>query len=399
METANELDLFIGSKSSYEKLKREKNITVDDDDDESDVEEVKKPKRNKSILSKETLKPLNEDTMTILRRTRTVNDYNTVYMQSSLEFYDEFYNEENMSDELKAARQIRRVYKIYPDYLKAIQIRNRYIDSLIDKYGGEDEFNQKMSFGMIKDWIPREPILSKQCEDYDLYLSGMIINDCETLSEEAVEELMNSIEEYSKDIEIEESYDIEVNSGVIDEYEREFEGYGFTRSNTVTVNDLAELNKVFKSWYKPDGKTESGLELFKNAPENIRKRFYNYCSFNNPGLLARVLDGEDIEEELPDMNELVYDEVTHRNITRKEYMKRETIRLLGKSGWDENRLLAYSNVGSKLSRLNRKKKVGKKRKRPASEYDDDTLDSIGYDPMYSENEYLADSFLSLMRED
>ena len=403
MSDVTDLDLFIGSKSSYEKLKREKNIVEENNEPEDSHESSKKQIQNVAVLSKETLKEIDDDMMTILKRTRTVHDFSTVYMQSSVEFYDEYYNDTEMSDELKAARQIRRVYKIYADYLKAVEVRNNYIDWLIDKYGGEDEFQRKMSLGMVRDWIPKMPVLSKRCPEYEMYLSGMIPTKSETLPEGAINHFMESMEEDMKDIGIEQTFSIETNIGSVNRYDdymdTMYSEYGISnkRSNTVTISDLDNLNKIFASWYKPEtGKVET--ELFRNAPENIRKRFEEACSYNEPGLLTKLNNGGEIEDPELDMKEMVHDSVTGRTMTREELMKRQSTRLFADLGWSESRLLNYANVGSKLERMSRKKKANKKRKRASTEIIDDFMNSpTGVDPIYSENDYLSSAFMELMR--
>lgn len=411
------LGIFIGTKSTYEKLMKEKhNIDVDlSKEDEENSEKPNKPKKNTTVLSKETLKELDEESMKILKRARTVHDYEEVFMQSSLDFYDEFYNNENVSEELKAVRNIRRAYKVYSDYIDAMNARNAYIDSLVEKYGGEAEFNKKLAYGMIKDWIPRVPVLSKKCPEYSLYLSGMLPNQCETLPEGTSKKVLKAMQDELEElgIETEMSYDVETNIGVINRYnamlDEEYANYGIDRrnKNTVTVSDLNQLNDIFRSWYKPDGNGEPTQELFRNAPSKIRERFENECAFNEPGLLSKMVnEGYVPEEPEPDLNELVYDEVTGRRMTRKELGDRERIRLLASFGtWSEARLLHYNRVGETLvnkARVKKPKRTGRRKRQ--FDYDDEFVDEnmnspTGTDPTYSDNESLADAFMRLMRGD
>lgn len=401
-----QLDLFLGSKSSYEKYKRDNMIQEDDADESNGKSPIEKVESSVTVLSKDTLKEISDDMMIILKRTRCAHDYTEVYMQSSLDFYDEFYNNTEISDELKAARQIRRVYKNYTDYLAAIEIRNNYIDSLIEKYGGSDEFQKKLSIGLVQDWIPVLPILSKRSSDYDLYLSGILPMESDTLPEGTICDIMEEMQKEIEDVPVEEGFGVETSIGMMRQYEEYVDGayskWNVTRGTT-TVNDLKELNEVFKSWYKPDTGDTGKREIFKNAPENIKKRFLEYCPYNEPGLLTRIANGEEIEEPIPDQNEMVRDEKTGRSMTRHELDQRETIRLLAENGWSESRLLNYSNVGSRLERMTRKKKASKKRnKRPGSgsALDDFFIDSPnGIDPTYAENDYMSNAFMSLMRGD
>lgn len=402
----NDLDLVIGTKKSYEAYKRENNIEVDEPEDEEE-KPVKKKESKVAVLSKSTLKEVDDDMMTILKRTRCVHDYSEVFMQSSLDFYDEFYNDTSISDEMKAVRQIRHVYKNYSDYLTAVEIRNNYIDTLIEKYGGEVEFQRKLSMGLVRDYIPSMPILSKKSDDYEMYLTGMIPSETVTQPEGTTLKVLKSMQEDVSDLPLEKDFGVETAIGVIKDYneftESAYGNYGFDRKgSTVSLSDLDELNRVFKSWYKHDGGDTGKPELFKNAPENIKKRFWNQCAFNEPGLLARVNSGEEIKEPLPDPNEMVRDSVTGKSMTRKELWQRQSIRLLAENGWSETRLLNYANVGSSLERMARKKKASKKRrKRPGTDTElfDSMNSPMGLDPTYSENEYLSDAFLSLMKGD
>lgn len=404
----SELDLFVGSKRSYETYKRENRIQEDEPSDEEEKRPTKPENSKVAVLSKNTLKTVSDDMMAILKRTRCAHDYTEVYMQASLEFYDEFYNDTSISDEMKAVRQIRRVYKNYADYLTAVEIRNQYIDTLIEKYGGEIEFQKKLSMGLVRDWIPNMPVMSKKSDDYEMYLTGMVPTTVVTQPEGTTKEVLEAMQEEVEDLTLEKDFGVESSIGVIKDYDEYTESalssYGYDRKgSTVSVSDLDELNRIFKSWYKHDGGDSNKHELFKNAPENIKKRFYNYCSFNEPGLLSRVGHGEEITEPLPDPNEMVRDAVSGKSMTRKELQQRETIRLLAKNGWSESRLLNYSNVGSSLERMSRKRKASKKRrKRPGTDENEMFVamnSPMGLDPTYADNEYLSDAFMSLMKGD
>lgn len=405
-----DLDLFVGSKDSYKKMAEKSHVVVDEDDGDTsrsdDKQSLDKKNPNRVVLSKDTLTQIDDETMTILRRTRCVHDTEDVYMQSSLEFYDEYYNDTEASPELKRARQIRRVYRRYPDYLEAVRIRTEYIDSLIDKYG-EDTFIQKMQMGMIKDWIPPIPIMSKKSDDYDMFVSGIVPMETETLPDGTVKDVLDAMNEDMDDVELVKACDVETSVAFAKFVEEEMEDSSYNRYNYSdnTIQNLAALNDVFRSWYRTDDKNVE-QELFRNAPENIRKRFFGKCAYNNPGLLDRIMHGEEIEEPLPDMNQMVNDPVTGRTMTRGEFEKRQVIRFLVSSGWSESRLLNYQKVGSALERRPRKNKARKKRGGPKSMNEVSTMygnfmnEPTGdIDPMYSDNDLLMDSLRQLMRGD
>ena len=398
-----DLGLFFGTNDSYEEYKR-KNQLKDTEDDirEKEVKKVAPSNAKKDVLALDTLKPISDETMKILRRTRCAHVYDEVYMQSSLDFYDEYYNDTEASPELKAARQIRRVYKKYSEYLDAIRIRIAYIDTLVDKYGGEDQFSQKLSMGLVKDWIPPNPTLSKRCPDYEMFISGMIPLPTQVAPEGTANKVLESMLEELSDTELEISFDVETSIGVINNYkditESEYADH-YNRDISVSRNDMDSLNKVFRSWYKSEDNTSNKHELFKNAPENIKKRFLEYCAYNEPGLLTRLKNGEEIKEPEPNPNEMVHDSKTGKAMTRREFENRELIRLQAKFGWSESRLLNYSQIGSKLERASRKKKARKKRSGLSTNAFDAINSPNGLDPMYSDNDYLMESLSSMMRGD
>ena len=406
-----DLDLFVGSTKSYNEFKRKHQIAdTEEEKREAELERVGKKQgssgSSKTVLSKETLTKIDDETMTILRRTRCVNDFEEVFMQSSLSFYDQYYNDTEATPELKAARQIRRLYtSSYSEYLEAVQIRNEYIDTLVEKYGGENAFMQKYQAGLVREWIPPVPKLSKRADDYELYLTGIIPTSCETLPEEEKKRIMEKIMEEASDMEVDESGGVETSYGeikaVLEMIDEEYNGGYYNRGGySSEIRSLEELNRVFKSWYKTDD-GEVKHELFKNAPENIQKRFDEWRAYREPGLLARLGRGEEIEQPQINMNEQVHDEVTGRTMTRQEYENRRLIRFLGENGWSESRLLKYQNMSSSLDNMKRKTRANKKRKR--NNYDDDDIsyvvDTTGVDPMYSENEDVLNILSGLMRGD
>ena len=279
----------------------------------------------------------------------------------------------------------------------------------MDQGGGNEEaFYNKMSMGLVKDWIPPSPVLSKKSPDYELYTMGMIPFETETLSMDKTEKLFKDLQEECEDEVLGKSFDVETSIGVINAYNKYVDSaYGIYSSSSgrngyksTTVSDLEELNQVFRSWYKKDNNGSGEIEFFKNAPENIKKRFYDYCSYDNPGLLAKMARGEEIETPEPNLNEMIHDNVTGRSMTRREFNEREFIRTMAKNGWSESRLLNYMNVGSKLERMKRNKP--KKKKKRSMTIDEELFDAMnspyGMDGMYSDGDSLSDLFTNLMRE-
>lgn len=396
MADSNEFDgvVFAGTKQSHREFKRLHNIE-DTPEENQQQKEHGKTVVTKTVLSKDTLKPLDEETLKMLRRTRCASNYLEVFMQPQLDFYDRYYNETNASPELKAARQIRRMYRYYEEYLKAIDIRNAYIDTLIDKYG-EDDFMKKLQLGILQDWIPPVPILSKSAEDYDLYMAGLNpLAICETLPEDAILEVLKQMQRDFDDTEIDDTCDVETSMGMVKEY-GELEEVSDRRTD---ISNLEDLARTFKSWYVEESRAAGGREMFKNAPENIKKRFEEEKPYMFPGLLTRLCHGEEIEEPIINLNESVRDEVTGKTMTRGELMQRESIRLLDKAGWSDVKLLKYQEIGSILQRTARKRRPRRKHRGDNEELVSFMNAPEGIDPIYADSEELMSSLSALMRGD
>ena len=90
----SDLDLFFGSTSTYEEFKKKHNIVEPEREKEEKPEEKEEENHAgpKIRLSLDNLREVTEEELTILRRTRCAHDYDEVFMQSSLEFYDTYYN-------------------------------------------------------------------------------------------------------------------------------------------------------------------------------------------------------------------------------------------------------------------------------------------------------------------
>lgn len=410
-----EYDIFIGSEREYKRAVRKNAIKVDPNDPTlSEEAPSEEPKKEVKIgdLSKSNLKKLDDEMLTILRRTRTVADYETVYMQHKLDFYDDCYNNTNMPEELKAVKRLRRIYRNYREFLEAIRIRDDYLMYLIEKYGGEAEFSRKASMGLVREWIPPAPKLSKKCPDYDLYLTGMLPMDEYEPTEEELAQIRKQLQDASADLDVTLSYDVETDIGSMNAYkayvDKEMKPYANKQRNAVSavsVGDLRSLQSIFKSWYRPDTDQSSKRELFCNAPENIRKRFLEEKEFNEPGLLTEYVNGLHKEDDTRDPNEMVFDQELGRAIPYKEWVIREDARLFERAGWSKAKILNYRNVGSKLEQYARTGKPNRRRRRCANiqSVPDNAFPDVlqaydeGVESSYADNEYILGQIEQLMR--
>lgn len=311
-------------------------------------------------------------------------------MQADESFYVGFYNtsetqtEESVEDpyisaELLAdAKSIRKVHSRYDKFAKDMAIREKYMNALAEKYGGQERFEWLLDIGGIKDYIPNLPLFSRTSDEYEIYLQGgPTIELGGGLSGEEIEELMNEIAE-SRGIDFN---NIEVVGDVFTSFTQrahadidENNTIGIRRAYNNSIGDasysnMQELQQLFKSWYIDDSeeKKENGSDdksnYFYNTPKAIREKYFTGKIEGMEGILTDIINGDYVEpDESLDPNEMVVDADTGRAMTRAELDKRRFIKQLTACGFDELKLMRHLGVGSKYE-LNIKKQELRRRKR------------------------------------
>lgn len=300
------------------------------------------------------------------------NDPDEVYMQEDFSFYDEFYLSETKVDNalLEEVRKIRRIYKSYEKYMYACYIRTKYMDSLEEQYAMGTIFKHTGDDLVVvpKDvFIPPYPIFSRNSKDYDAVMSGTYSPPTDEVDPPTEEEIREILDSYKKYAGLE---DVEVVPGGIETFRPFLEPYDsgelihsakWSGPSSVSVTDLDELQKMIRSWHKKEDekaqKTRNQIP-FPQSAEGIKKRYYNEMAF----LINDYIENQGKEE---DENEMVYDEVIKKPMTKKEYQRRQTLRMLSEQcGWDMVKLMSQLSVGSKMERkLMRHKQQSKKKAR------------------------------------
>ena len=363
---------FIGFTEDYEKYK--------------DSDEAKKESNESSVegkvLDSDTVEPISDDDLLIITQCRTRHDALTVYMQSDISFYEKYYTDTNNDDDnelYQEARNIRRVYKDYLKFMYATHIRDMYMDSLYEKYGGIDRFATMNSIGAVKEWIPPIPTLSRRCEDYELYLRGDMPLMIGTMDEEYI---LSRIDAYVQDMDVEGMRVVaKVLTNRIDRSNMELQTVDTNKirkstNNTisgVSITDLQELQQLFSSWYHPDEQQKSvnhpeKKDFFCDSPDKIEEAYYNQTPVNVNGEFDKITEAgycEDIPDHDPD--DMVVDPKTNTPMTYAEYKRRKFIQEISEMGWDSLKLMRRMGVGSsyELRMLEQKKRGGKKRKKKA----------------------------------
>jgi hypothetical protein len=336
--------IFIGFVEDYEKFQEENGANASGALEDKEIRKI----------AYDNMDPISDEDLKILRGTITRHEYDTVYMQSRMDFYDDYYHEDPDSYEalLSEVKKIRRIYVNYNDFLRALDLREQYIDSLVEKYGGSGLFEVYYNTGLVTDWIPPEPQLSKRSKDYDRYMNGDLWSADGEFDYDRFRELIDQqIEDMGIDLEKVGVRGDVVTSPVILAHlnysSNVTDGYRSTNNiNGVSVTDLTALQEMFRQWYHEESETtnssKSEEEWFSNTPEAIRARYYT-----RPLVYMDNKFGEPIIDEEPDPNEMIIDSELNRPMTRSEHDQRKFVRLLRDSGWGELRMMRYLGVGSK----------------------------------------------------
>ena len=355
-------EIFIGFVEDYEKYQEAKGAEASGASEDKEIRKI----------AYDNMDPISDDDLKLLRSTITRHDHATVYMRSRMDFYDEYYHEDPDSYEalLSEVKKIRRVYVNFQDFIKALDLRDQYLDSLVEKYGGEGLFDVYYKSGLVTDWIPPEPQLSKRSKDYERYMSGDLwLVDGEIGFDQFRDMLEEQIAAMDIDVEsIGVTGDVVTSPVVLKHLDYGTEvrnSYRGSNINGVSTTDLNELQKMFRQWYHEENapKTQDTGEWFSQTPEAIRARYYTAPIV----YMNRKFGDPEVEEE-PDPNEMIMDSELNRPMTRSEYDQRKFVRMLRDSGWGELRMMRYLGVGSKYEQklMFRKMKNKKKAKKKAS---------------------------------
>lgn len=394
--------IFFGTKKDQQQYFKSKNLKeqVEEKKEEAKEDDNKDSVSERMFLDMETLGPLPDDIRKILDTTRLRNDPLTVFMQSDLEFYDNFYMEEvDEDDELTvAARSIRRTYKNYPDYSYACRVRDKYIDRLFyDTYEGNEIKFQAALRANDGPWIPPMPIYSTRSSDYKAYKLGLYSLDMiKDVDVDRAKEIFDQIEPVD-DVGV--IFDVMTNLSIIDKL-NDSDGKNDVIDRTyraVTSTDIKNFQEIVRSWYTEDtDKKPIDERVFCRTEDKLREQFYDQFKVDLREFRDRI--GPDgIIEEPEDMNELVYDPKTGKPMSNAEYKKRLMVRWLASQGWSELPLMRVLQVGSERERLELegKESRAKKNKLKASAVMDRELDNIQgteYVPAYDESYDVISAF-------
>ena len=361
---------FIGLEEDYEEYKKENHVA----DNGETVEDG-------NTLYYLNMEPISDEDIKLLKQVRTKHDPYTVYMQNDVEFYDDFYFDTGEVDQehqwvISAARQIRRICREYSEYLYANSVRDQYFEYLKEKYG--DMFDIYYSNGLISDWMPPVPIfVNSSMEDIESVLNGVLeIND---FDDDALIEYIGKYTDQDVIDNMKVIGGVETRRNVILHAGDSNSDFGGVRTvggvnskiGSVNVNDLDELQTMFRGWYQEEKEELEEVnknQFFKDTPSAIIEEYYSRDALDSEGEFEDALNKGyfDADDDDYNPNEMIIDSSSKIPMTRAEQRKRKFIRTLEKQGWNPVQLMKQMNVGSSyeirlLEEKNRRKKLSKKK--------------------------------------
>lgn len=354
-------ELFLGTQSEMEEFYRSKGeqapvgLTIT----KNEEQKGHRQQAPDGKLDLDSLGDMDEEELYNLKRVRLRHDSDTVYMQSDVDFYDYFYREGDSVDPLtKAAHQIKRVYMNADDYFYALDIRDAYIDMVIDRdfHGNQYRFNKAMNNGDI--YVPPTPFYSKRARDYDIVMAGGRIN-YDDEPEIDVERVKACVDEWWENSgltpsEVRNEDDVLTTLWMLDEIGEETQSNQLKSNGTMvmSVTDIRAIQNTLNDIYQNrSGTNRSGVNdrLFSKTPTRIRQDYEDSFKVPVSDIIQSVLHGDGMDEE-EDPNAMVYDTVTSRPMTRREYKQRTLVRQLAKVGWSELAVMKAFNIGSAYER-------------------------------------------------
>ena len=239
-------------------------------------------------------------------------------------------------------------------------------------------FDIYYSNGLISDWMPPVPIfVNSSMEDIESVLNGVLeIND---FDDDALIEYIGKYTDQDVIDNMKVIGGVETRRNVILHAGDSNSDFGGVRTvggvnskiGSVNVNDLDELQTMFRGWYQEEKEELEEVnknQFFKDTPSAIIEEYYSRDALDSEGEFEDALNKGyfDADDDDYNPNEMIIDSSSKIPMTRAEQRKRKFIRTLEKQGWNPVQLMKQMNVGSSyeirlLEEKNRRKKLSKKK--------------------------------------
>lgn len=258
-------------------------------------------------------------------------DVGVIYVNDFGDGYHKL-NTDPSNDLERAVRKIRRRYRAFDDYKKALSVYFEYMDTLAHKYGGHKHFQMRMESNTVFEYIPPLPKLKKNSVNDFITEHNILISDPNRVV-----------------------YDNEI----LEAYEAQFEDE--LTENTVMSNEIVKnkddelLKKIVKKGI------HSKIDLKKMKEVDAIDILASYFDPSN-SKKGKGNKKKDKKYEMPSITDIIEDRVVDdedqeaifyrgRLMTPDELAQMKLYQDLNKYGWNSLALMKQSERGSSSSAI------------------------------------------------
>lgn len=270
--------------------------------------------------------------------------YLTVYVNDFDDSYHRMDNEPNTELE-KAARKIRRRYKSFQEYRKAMAIYTEYMEALIETYGTPKYFLTRLESKTVFQYIPPRPRLKKGPTNNFIMKHNIIISDPNVM-------VVNKerLSEYEETFEEEILRDTKLSNKIIKCKDKNVEkAIAEATSRRTTMKRLREVDAVeLLSSYFDNANS-------KEAKEEKRK-YEDIC-------VADIAEGIDEVKDSDDDEKTTF--FRGRMISQTELCQYNLLKDMNKWGWNSYKIMKQTKSKNSTATLalKQERRLEKKRKK------------------------------------
>lgn len=305
------------------------------------------------------------------------------------DFGDNYYQQSKSENDAKEIRGLRRKYSNFFDYIDAIRIYNRYMDKMIEKYGGIKIIKNCIKEDLISDYIPPKPKLKMNRRNKEFLRCGIIPSRVlikERPSAEEYKELARkmqptatgqTVEDYDPYAKLPKSVEkaVKLAAKKFEQKQRLENMYCSTGTDNGSDFIVEYLNNASKGHYTTIGeyKEESILDIVKDEerrsmiPEEILMAEENYAANKTRVVNGRLVYARE-QEKIELMENLYQAGIDVLGVFRKN-MDRKTVKMVrSRIGLDDD-----ERYMTKKELRQYKKRMKQERKRMEKRRDNDRI--------------------------
>lgn len=302
--------------------------------------------------------------------------YNNPEFEPQINDFEDDYNlpdaEEAVSGSLlEKVKQIRRRYANWFEYVDACQLYDQYMEDLIDKYGGKNNFKLALLLKQVREFIPNYPELRKTKKNryYVKHrVSRPLVVSEPSFEKNSIEEL-NNIKEPKVKIRIVES----------DRVEQIYRSRSGMRSSSDVTEAIANELDVLSSWYASRRDKIARMKGKKKKKEKLmrvlnQKQLKMNSTYRSLGDMIRIYDKNKVDKF---MNRTKgYDltiEYKGRMISQSQVEQTNTLEKLRDIG------VRFNHISRLQTKLIRKRKASKKMRKKNKKLEKNFMEAFCHD--------------------